>query len=240
MNRTRLLVILAGSLTALALGGSASRTAPAPQPGEVVELGLPPDRAGEYRLDSDPNGRVVVERLPFEGAILVRTSQGWGAIGFFEREHFEGVVRSADLQGSPLPGPIGTLVFDVRAGGRIEAMIRRGGLERTETWLPDRVARDELPAPGDYVPVDELPVAIQKPGPVYPPEARKAGIQGTVMVQVLVGKDGIPGDVRIARSIPELDAAALACVRNWRFKPAVSGGRQVPMWVAIPVKFTLK
>ena len=47
-----------------------------------------------------------------------------------------------------------------------------------------------LPKFGDYVYVEELPEAITKVNPVYPDIAREAGVDGTVMVQALVGKDG--------------------------------------------------
>jgi protein TonB len=97
----------------------------------------------------------------------------------------------------------------------------------------------DLPAFGEYVPVDELPVAVKTVGPVYPEDARKAGVQGTVMVQALLGVDGLVLDARVTHSIPMLDAAAVAAVRQWRFKPAMAGGKPVATWVAVPVKFTL-
>ena len=96
---------------------------------------------------------------------------------------------------------------------------------------------DELPKFGEYVYVEELPEAIQKVQPVIPPAARASGIAGTVMVQVLVGKDGLVEDVRVVKSIPELDGAAIDCARQWRFKPALSHNEPVAVWVAIPLKF---
>jgi TonB family protein len=99
---------------------------------------------------------------------------------------------------------------------------------------------DELPrfGPGDDY-VEELPEAVVKVPPVYPPKARTSGIEGQVLVQALVGKDGLVKDVRVGKSIPELDDAAIACVRQWRFKPALSKGAPVEVWVAVPVKFAL-
>jgi protein TonB len=98
---------------------------------------------------------------------------------------------------------------------------------------------DSLPKFGDYVYVEELPEAMTKAFPAYPDEARKNGIDGLVMVQALVGTDGRVKDVKVVKSIPMLDEAALACVRQWRFKPALSHGNPVAVWVGVPVKFSL-
>ncbi len=92
---------------------------------------------------------------------------------------------------------------------------------------------------GDYVYVEELPEAITKVPPAYPDEALRAGVQGVVLVQALVRKDGTVGDVKVIQSIPLLDLAAIQAVRQWIFKPARAKGEPVSVWVAIPVKFTL-
>jgi TonB family protein len=100
-------------------------------------------------------------------------------------------------------------------------------------------ARDSLPKPDEFVYVEELPEAITKVPPIYPPEARAAGVDGTVIVQVLVDRDGLVKDTRMVKSIPMLDAAAEACVRQWVFKPALTLDRPVTTWVAVPIKFSL-
>ena len=98
---------------------------------------------------------------------------------------------------------------------------------------------DELPKFGEYVYVEELPEAITKAKPVYPDLAREAGVDGTVMVQALVGKDGKVKDTRVVKSIAMLDGAAEAAVKQWVFKPALSNNKPVAVWVAVPVRFTL-
>jgi len=100
-------------------------------------------------------------------------------------------------------------------------------------------AEEELPKFGEYVYVEELPEAITKVPPQYPDIAREAGVDGTVLVQALVGKDGKVKDVRVQKSIPMLDAAAIAAVKQWVFKPALSNNKPVAVWVAVPVRFTL-
>lgn len=98
---------------------------------------------------------------------------------------------------------------------------------------------DGLPKFGEYVYVEELPEAITKSSPEYPDLAREAGVDGTVMVQALVGKDGQVKDTRVVKSIPMLDASAVAAVKKWVFKPALSNNKPVAVWVAVPVRFTL-
>lgn len=97
----------------------------------------------------------------------------------------------------------------------------------------------ELPAFGEYVYVDQLPEAVTKVPPQYPATARTSGVDGTVLVQALVGKDGLVKDTRIQKSIPLLDKAAEDAVRKWVFKPALARNKPVAVWVAIPVRFTL-
>ena len=97
----------------------------------------------------------------------------------------------------------------------------------------------ERPQFGEYVYVDELPEAITKYPPVYPSEARNAGTEGVVLVQALVVEDGSVADTHIVKSLPGLDEAAIASVRQWRFKPALAHGKPVAVWVAVPVRFSL-
>lgn len=100
-------------------------------------------------------------------------------------------------------------------------------------------SEDELPKFGEYVYVEELPEAVTRISPQYPDLAREAGVDGTVMVQALVGKDGKVKDVKVVKSIPMLDASAVSAVKQWVFKPALSNNKPVAVWVAVPVKFSL-
>jgi TonB family protein len=100
---------------------------------------------------------------------------------------------------------------------------------------PPAVPRESLPNLGDYVYVEELPEAIKKVPPVYPELPRT--VDATVLVQALVGKDGLVKETRVIKSVPLLDQAAVESVRQWVFKPAKTKGKPVAVWVAIPVRF---
>jgi protein TonB len=78
--------------------------------------------------------------------------------------------------------------------------------------------------------------------PVYPALARERGVEGRVVVRLLVGADGVPAEVRVAQSsgFESLDAAALVAVRQWRFEPARRGGVAVAEERLAPVVFRLR
>jgi protein TonB len=84
------------------------------------------------------------------------------------------------------------------------------------------------------------PHAIYAPDPDYSEEARRAKFQGTVMLWVVIGPDGRPRDIRVARSLGMgLDQKAIEAVKAWRFEPAMLDGRAVPVEVNIEVTFHL-
>ncbi len=106
----------------------------------------------------------------------------------------------------------------------------------------DIVITDEeaMPSPDEFVPVEEQPVLIEKQPPVYPELAQMAKIEGTVIVKVLVGKDGKVKDAIIGKGVNGiLDQAALDAAQNYVFKPAMQNKKPVAVWVAIPFRFQL-
>lgn len=83
------------------------------------------------------------------------------------------------------------------------------------------------------------PVKTKNVPPVYPAFARQNKIQGVVMLEVTVGTDGKVKDIKVLRSIKELDDAAIQAVRGWEFKPTVLNGQAVQVITTVPVVFTL-
>lgn len=83
---------------------------------------------------------------------------------------------------------------------------------------------------------------ISAPSPAYPPAAIRGGLTGTVELEILVGTDGRPLEVRIVRSSGHhlLDQAARKIVLSqWRFHPAIRDGRPVQALGRVPIAFTL-
>jgi len=83
---------------------------------------------------------------------------------------------------------------------------------------------------------------LNNPKPVYPQLAKQMRMEGTVMLKVLVSRDGNARSVEIAHSsgYEMLDRAAAAAVKDWRFIPARRGDTPIDEWVQIPIAFHLK
>ena len=84
------------------------------------------------------------------------------------------------------------------------------------------------------------PKALYAPDPEYSEEARKAKHQGTCVLWLVVGPDGRPRDIRIARSLGlGLDEKAMQAVKTWKFEPAMKDGKPVAVQVNVEVEFRL-
>jgi TonB family protein len=91
----------------------------------------------------------------------------------------------------------------------------------------------------EFVTVDVKPVITRDTEPIYPQGAIDAGVEGTVVVSIVVGKDGSVTSAEIFSSIPELDNAALQAARSKVFSPGIVGGSPVSTKMNIPIRFVL-
>lgn len=89
----------------------------------------------------------------------------------------------------------------------------------------------------EFTNVDELPQPIRRAAPDPELATRPGRAQGTVVVAVKVRRDGSAEEPRVLRSVPELDRAALAAIRNWTWKPGMQNGKPVDYEVAVSVRF---
>ena len=84
------------------------------------------------------------------------------------------------------------------------------------------------------------PRVTYQPDPEYSEEARKAKYQGTCVLWLVVGPDGRPRDIRVARSLGlGLDEKAIEAVKNWKFEPAMKDGKPVAVQINVEVDFRL-
>ena len=85
---------------------------------------------------------------------------------------------------------------------------------------------------------DHPPQIVNRVNPEYPVRMRQAGIQGTVIMEVEVLKDGSVGSVEVINSVLPgvggIDEAAMEAVRWWKFTPARSAGEPVAVKIRIP------
>jgi TonB family protein len=155
----------------------------------------------------------------------------------------------APLKG--VPAPAGATVRDT-ARNAVRAMTTPPTVPAGVPALPRDRVRSAAPTAG-MVPVLPETLAVKLPGRTspyaqatlmseprcdYPESARAAGIQGRVWVFALVGIDGRVIRVQLKSGIPVLNAAALACVRDWNFEPVAWQGAPCRYWVLVPVTFT--
>jgi protein TonB len=85
------------------------------------------------------------------------------------------------------------------------------------------------------------PRVTQRQDPEYTKEASDAKVEGTVLLSVVVGSDGIAHDINVTRSLGSgLDEKAVQAVQKWRFAPGTKDGAPVNVKASIEVNFRLK
>jgi len=83
------------------------------------------------------------------------------------------------------------------------------------------------------------PKLVKDVEPVYPAEARKAGIEGVVIMEATTDLYGRIANVKVLRSIPALDQAAMDALKQWVYEPMVVDGKPRAVTFTVTVKFTL-
>lgn len=108
--------------------------------------------------------------------------------------------------------------------------------------VPSENAGPSAQQPAPSLAAGSVPTPISRIQPKYPNDALRRNETGTVVVRVEVDTDGTPSDVSIARSSRSrsLDRAAMAAVRQWRFRPAQRDGRAIVASTEVPFEFTLQ
>lgn len=81
---------------------------------------------------------------------------------------------------------------------------------------------------------------IKRVEPVYPELAKRARVQGMVMLQVLVDETGHVADIKVLKGNPLLDPSALEAVRSWIYSPTLLNGEPVPVIATVTVIFNLR
>ena len=138
------------------------------------------------------------------------------------------------------PEPIGRIDDAPVADGLIPGGAVPGGPVPSDVIAPPRVVEAEPRNPvrvgGDIRP----PQKIHHVSPEYPAIARSARVSGIVILEALIAEDGSVREVRVLRSVPLLDAAAVDAVRGWRFTPTLLNGTPVPVLMTVTVSFDLR
>lgn len=153
-------------------------------------------------------------------------------------------VRSADVDLVPRnPSQPSIVPERTRALKNLEVKNLRMPAEESEEEPPEEGEVGEPPAEA-VVPVsDEIlepAVLMSKVTPVYPEPARRAGIEGTVVLEVAIDASGRVTDAEVLRGLPlGLSEAALEAVRRWQYRPARGPAGTVASRKSVRILFTL-
>ena len=143
--------------------------------------------------------------------------------------HSEAGVKRDDqttavLSGSPRPSPVSGVKPSGRSSANDSVGVSASGI------------RQRLRVGGAVKP----PTKRVDVKPVYPDDARAAGIEGVVVLDIVIGQDGSVIDARVLRSIPELDQAAVDAVLQWGYEPTLLDGEPVEVEMNVVINFSLQ
>ena len=226
---------------------------------------FPPDAAGEaasatvtLRTVVDEAGNVPEVRLAGFGFRLGELSatlnSGPGTVEAFEQllerasfransgarvsaatwrpvlEAFIESAASATRQTRYEPPASGPVMFNtvVQFAAAMEPVVR-------DLPISERLTNDGALRVGGNI---RTPRKVKDVRPLYPQEARDAGVQGVVIIEMRVDADGRVGSARVLRSIPLLDQAALDAVQQWEFEPTLLNGAPIAVVMTVTVQFT--
>ncbi len=136
--------------------------------------------------------------------------------------------------GPTAPVPAGALG---RPGGA-HATDLLAGTRATTLGTPPPVAVQSTPIrPGGDI---KPPARITYVPPVYPTIAQTAKVEGAVILEAIIDESGVVRDVKVLRSIPLLDRAAIEAVGKWRYTPTRLNGTPVAIIMTVTVMFSLR
>jgi TonB family protein len=129
---------------------------------------------------------------------------------------------------------------------------KAGNAGQADAGQPD--SREQSPAQGESAslktssgePVYRVgvgvrpPRALNAPNPEYTDAAKKAKIEGTVLLRLIINAQGLPEHVRVEKSLdPGLDQSAVEAIERWTFAPATKDGKPVPVLINVKLNFSL-
>jgi TonB family protein len=175
-----------------------------------------------------------------------RDGREWSAIGRARLSpEIETALKQAAIEGA------GDSVFVIPEGQDVEPFGLYRGFAELRWVVPETgplsvgigaVVRGRPWDPAILRGDTRTPELVEKVDPIYPEDARQAGIQGRVVLQVAIDAGGSVTDVRVLRpateAYPSLDAAAMEAVRTWRYRPAMKQGELVSSDLLVVVEFS--
>jgi len=118
----------------------------------------------------------------------------------------------------------------------------------SEVAMPVAPPPPPLPPPPPIIKADRIRQGgnvqaanlIEQVNPIYPPLARQARIQGVVVMEAVISKEGSIESLRVVTGHPLLNQAALDAVKQWKYRPTLLNGEPVEVITTVTVTFNLK
>lgn len=219
MKRTLISGLLASiGLSAATVSGSLTDITGGAIPDAKIVL-FNPDSGSKQEAVSGVDGKFTIPNAPAGDAILRIEKPGFSSLfREFDLKSDSNVDRGLTMQ-------VGSIQQEVTVPGR-------GTPTKEVTPLgPERLRI------GGAVEQSNL---IEKKTPVYPTAAKAARIQGKVLLEALISKEGVPQEIRVLSSpSDDLSESALEAVREWRYTPTLLNGNPVEVLTDITVNYTL-
>jgi periplasmic protein TonB len=147
-----------------------------------------------------------------------------------EKPITEDAVPATATAGPVLPGSIAT-------GGTLSSTAMTAGHQGISMMTPPPPKPPEVVRVGGDI---KPPARIFYQPPVYPTIAQTARVEGTVTLEATIDESGTIRDLRVVRSIPLLDRAAIDAVSKWRYLPTRLNGTPVAVIMTVNVTFSLR
>lgn len=111
--------------------------------------------------------------------------------------------------------------------------------------VDDKILTDEdadsIPIPADEFLVTSMPAVLEEIRPIYPESARKEGVEGTVVLEIIIDQEGRVRKVEVLKSLgEELDNAAIKAIEQFKFRPAQINDEKVAVKINYGIKFILE
>jgi len=167
----------------------------------------------------------LARELVVDAEVVARTGE--------RRRYLETLLAFAQADG--VPPPAAALFSPPHLESRVDALMKEDTMTRARTWAALAASAAAVALAGATV-VAALPLrssgggaaaapkgarerkVVQKVQPTYPAEAKKAGIEGNVVLDVLITAAGDVSDVKAVKGPEELRESAAAAVRQWKYE----------------------
>jgi protein TonB len=212
----------------------------------------PPANRGIVRFQVTLNTKGRIGEIRQLGEPLVQFNPGTG-IGVDEKSRRamgDAIVRSAAeaLQHWAYDAPAAPITFHVLF--TFYTAPEPTAVQQDPAPLTSLPARGTgaLPAPPPWPAAEGVvrvggnvrpPRQIKTVRPAFPREAQEQRVGGFVVLEALIGPDGKVKDVRVIRSAPLFDRAAMDAVRQWEYEPPQVDGTAVPVVMTVTVSFSI-